>query len=109
MGYVIGGIEKETDGDGYLKEPDFSDEAARVIAAAEGIELGDDHWKVIGYLRERYREDGHTPNFRTMVKDLQAVLPGCDSKSLYDLFPLGPAKQGAKVAALPQPFGKGGY
>ena len=30
-------------------------------------------------------------------------------KSLYDLFPLGPAKQGAKVAALPQPYGKGGY
>ncbi len=109
MSYVIGGVEKETDGDGYLKEPDYSDEAVQVIAAAEGVALTDDHWKVVNYLRDQYREHGHTPNFRAMTKDLQEVLPGCDSKSLYDLFPLGPAKQGAKVAGLPQPYGKGGY
>ncbi len=109
MGYVIAGVEKETDADGYLTEADFSDEAVEVIARAEGITLSDDHWKVVNWLRERYREDGHTPNFRNMVKGLQEVLPGCDSNSLYELFPLGPAKQGAKVAALPQPYGKGGY
>lgn len=109
MTYVIAGVERETDADGYLKEPDFGDEAVRVIAASEGIELTDDHWKVVTYLRDKYREEGHTPNFRSMVKELQDVLPGCDSKSLYDLFPLGPAKQGAKIAALPQPYGKGGY
>ena len=109
MGYVIGGIEKETDADGYLKEADYSEEAVQVIAAAEGIVLGEDHWKVINYLRDQYREHGHTPNFRNMVKDLQEVLPGCDSKSLYDLFPMGPAKQGCKVGGLPQPYGKGGY
>jgi len=109
MSYVICGVEKETDADGYLKEPDFSDEAVQAIAAAEGIGLGEDHWKVINYLRGKYREDGHTPSFRNMMKDLQEVLPGCDSKSLYDLFPLGPAKQGARIAALPQPYGKGGY
>ena len=77
MGYVIGGIEKETDADGYLMEADFSDEAVQVIAAAEGIALTDDHWKVVNYLRDQYRERGHTPNFRNMVKDLQEVLPGC--------------------------------
>ena len=43
------------------------------------------------------------------LKGLEDVLPGCDSKSLYDLFPVGPAKQAAKVAGLPQPLGKGGY
>jgi tRNA 2-thiouridine synthesizing protein E len=109
MGYVIGGIEKETDADGYLKEPDFSEEAVRVIALADGITLTEDHWKVVNYLRDEYREHGHTPNFRNMVKGLQEALPGCDSKALYDLFPLGPAKQGCKVAGLPQPYGKGGY
>ena len=109
MGYVIGGIEKETDADGYLKEPDYSEEAVQVIAAADGIALTDDHWKVVGFLRDQYRDHGHTPNFRTMVKELQDTLPGCDSKCLYDLFPMGPAKQGCKVAGLPQPYGKGGY
>ncbi|HSQ73127.1 MAG TPA: TusE/DsrC/DsvC family sulfur relay protein [Rubrivivax sp.] len=109
MGYVVNGTELETDDQGYLLEPDYSDDAVRVIAAAEGIELGDNHWKVVQYLRDEYREHGHTPNFRNMLKGMAAIIPGCESKTLYDLFPLGPAKQGAKVAGLPQPLGKGGY
>ncbi|HET9821414.1 MAG TPA: TusE/DsrC/DsvC family sulfur relay protein [Burkholderiaceae bacterium] len=110
MGYVVNGTELETDDEGYLLEPDFGEEVVRVIAAAEGITLTEDHWKVVEYLREEYRENGHTPNFRNMLKGLsEEVLPGCDSKALYELFPVGPAKQGAKVAGLPQPLGKGGY
>lgn len=109
MGYPIDGTELETDEQGYLLEADYRDEVVRVIAAAEGIALTDDHWKVIGYLRDQFREHGHTPNFRNMLKGLAEVMPGVDSKALYDLFPLGPAKQGAKVAGLPQPLGKGGY
>ena len=109
MPYTVNGIDLETDDQGYLLEPDGSDEVVRVIAAAEGLTLTDEHWKVIGYLRDAYRENGHTPNFRAMLKGLEDVLPGCDSKSLYALFPVGPAKQGVKVAGLPQPLGKGGY
>lgn len=109
MSYTVNGEELATDGDGYLLEPDERDEVAEVIAAAEGITLTEDHWTVIRYLRDEYREHGHTPNFRAMLKGLEEVLPGCDSKSLYALFPIGPAKQGAKLAGLPQPLGKGGY
>jgi tRNA 2-thiouridine synthesizing protein E len=109
MGYVVNGTELETDEQGYLLEPDYSDDAVQAIAAAEGITLNDDHWKVVNYLRDQYREHGHTPNFRNMLKGMAEIIPGCDSKALYDLFPLGPAKQGAKVAGLPQPLGKGGY
>jgi tRNA 2-thiouridine synthesizing protein E len=109
MGHVVNGTDLETDEQGYLLEPDYSDDAVRVIAAAEGITLNDDHWKVVSYLRDQYREHGHTPNFRNMLKGMAEIIPGCDSKALYDLFPLGPAKQGAKVAGLPQPLGKGGY
>jgi tRNA 2-thiouridine synthesizing protein E len=110
MAYVINGVEKETNDEGYLLEPDYSDEAAQVIAAAEGIALTEDHLKVIAYMRDQYREHGHTPNFRNMLKDIaQDVLPGIDSKGLYDLFPIGPAKQAAKIAGLPQPYGKAGY
>ena len=109
MPHTVDGVTLDTDGDGYLLEPEYGDEVVKVIAAAEGITLTDDHWKVIAYLRDEYREQGHTPNFRNMLKGLAGVLPGCDSKSLYELFPTGPAKQGAKVAGLPQPLGKGGY
>lgn len=109
MSYTVNGRELETDQEGYLLEADYDDDVVPVIAAAENITLTDDHWKVIRYLRDEYREHGHTPNFRNMLKGLAEVMPGCDSKSLYDLFPTGPAKQGAKVAGLPQPLGKGGY
>lgn len=109
MPYTVNGSELDTDEQGYLLEPDYSDEVVLVIAAAEGLALTDDHWKVVSYLRDEFREHGHTPNFRNMLKGMAAHIPGCESKTLYDLFPLGPAKQGAKVAGLPQPLGKGGY
>lgn len=109
MGYNINGVEYETDDLGYLLEPIFDDEAVRVIAAAENIELTEAHWEVVNYLRDQYREEGATPNFRSMLKGMSEIRPGVDSKYLYDLFPVGPAKQGPKVAGLPQPLGKGGY
>ena len=112
MAYTINGEEKETDANGYLLEPDYSEEAVQVIAAADGIALTEDHWKVVNYLRDRYREDGHTPNLRNLVKGLQDedILPEADSKLLFDLFPDGgAAKQGCRVAGLPQPAGKAGY
>ncbi len=109
MSYIVEGTELATDADGYLLEPDYRDETVRAIAAAEGIALTDAHWQIINYMRDQYREHGHTPNFRNMLKDVQAFMPDVDSKSLYDLFPVGPAKQAAKVAGLPQPYGKGGY
>ena len=109
MGYVADGVELEVDEQGFLLEPNYGGQVVKVIAAAEGIELTDAHWEVVNFLREEYKANGHTPNFRNMLKGMQAIRPGADSKTLYDLFPLGPAKQGAKVAGLPQPKGKGGY
>lgn len=109
MAYLVDGESIESDEQGFLLQPDYRDQAVKAIAAGEGIDLTEAHWTVVRYLREQYREHGHTPNFRAMLKDLTQLLPGCDSKSLYDLFPIGPAKQGAKVAGLPQPLGKGGY
>lgn len=109
MAYNINGVELETDAEGYLLEPDFSEEAAQVIAQADDITLTEAHWEVINFMRDQYRENGHTPNFRNMLKGFSEIHPGVDSKYLYDLFPLGPAKQAAKVAGLPQPLGKGGY
>lgn len=112
MSYVINGVEKETDSYNYLLEPDFSDEAVQIIAAADNIQLTDDHMKVINFLREKYKEDGHTPNLRNLIKGLQdeGDMPNADSALLFELFPDGgAAKQGCRVAGLPQPKGKGGY
>lgn len=109
MAYVISGVEYPTDDEGYLLEPNFEDETVAVIAAAENIALTPTHWLIVQYMREEYREHGQTPNFRAMLKDVQEFMPEVDSKFLYDLFPMGPAKQAAKISGLPRPFGKGGY
>lgn len=112
MGYIINGEEKETDDDGFLLEADFSEEAVDDIAAAQGLTLTDEHRAVINYLREKYKEEGHTPNLRNLIKGLQddGVLADASSNKLFDLFPDGgAAKQGVKIAGLPKPFGKGGY
>lgn len=109
MAYEIDGGSLECDEEGYLLEASYSDAVPPAIASAEGIALTDDHWVVINYLREQFREHGQTPNYRSMLKDLTELMPHHDSKTLYDLFPGGPAKQGVRVAGLPKPFGKGGY
>lgn len=109
MNYEVNGALLEADEEGYLLEANFDDEASAAIARAEGIALTDDHRAVIGYLREQYREHGQTPNYRNMLKNLVELLPHHDSKTLYDLFPGGPAKQGVRLAGLPKPYGKGGY
>ena len=109
MGYTVNGRELETDAEGYLLEADYSDEVVDAIAATEQIALTPRHREVVEYMRNEYRENGHTPNFRNMLKGVSEFWPDVDSKSLYDLFPIGPAKQAAKVAGLPQPLGKGGY
>jgi TusE/DsrC/DsvC family sulfur relay protein len=110
MGYLINGTQVDADDEGFLLEADFSREASEAIAQAEGIALTDEHWLVIDYLREKFRDDGQTPNFRNMVKDFEQDHPGTDWKSrLYDLFPNQPARQGVRVAGLTKPFGKGGY
>lgn len=112
MGYVINGEERETDEDGYLVEADLSEEAMNAIAAEQGVALTDEHRAVIGYLREKYKEEGHTPNLRNLIKGLQddGILADASSNKLFELFPDGgAAKQGVKIAGLPKPFGKGGY
>ncbi len=109
MGILINGTEHDTDDEGYLLEAQLGEDVPGQIAAAEGLTLTEAHWTVIGYLREAWRESGHTPNFRTLLKELAAIDPALDNKALYDLFPMGPAKQGTRIAGLPKPFGKGGY
>ena len=112
MGYIINGVEKETNDDGYLLEPDYSDEAVNVIAEACGITMTEQHWKVVRYLREKYKEEGHTPNLRNLIKGLQEEgdMPEADSALMFELFPDGgAAKEGCKVGGLPQPKGKAGY
>nr|WP_220736504.1 TusE/DsrC/DsvC family sulfur relay protein [Shewanella sp. c952] len=96
----------ETDHQGYLKVvSDWSPELALIIAKEEEIELTDAHWEVINFVRNFYLEFKTSPAIRVLVKAIGQSL-GADkgnSKYLYTLFPVGPAKQATKIAGLPKP------
>lgn len=96
----------ETDHQGYLKVvSDWSPELALIIAKEEEIDLTDAHWEVINFVRNFYLEFKTSPAIRVLVKAIGQSL-GADkgnSKYLYTLFPVGPAKQATKIAGLPKP------
>ena len=95
-----------TDPQGYLKQvSDWTPELAPVIAAAEEIGLTEAHWEVVNFVRNFYLEYKTSPAIRVLVKAIgQALGPEKgNSKYLYTLFPMGPAKQATKIAGLPKP------
>ena len=94
------------DPEGYLKEVnDWNELVAQSIALEEDIELSDEHWQVIHYIRDFYFEFQTSPSIRPLVKYLAKMLPEGKGNSLYlqVLFPDGPAKQATKIAGLPKP------
>ena len=102
MMYSVNGVELEADDQGYLLEAVFDDEAVRVIAAAENIVLTDAHWEVINYLRDQYREEGATPNFRLFYQRLArsrtvCVDPFCRCHQTMNNFGFGPAPVDKRV------------
>ena len=100
MGYLVQGVELETDADGYLLEANFTDEVVEAIAADEGVALTPEHWEVIRYLRDEYQENGHSAEFPEYAQGLPGDSPGGRRRVPYDLFPLGPASRAPEVAGL---------
>ena len=94
-------VKIDLDEDGFLKRPeDWSRKVAEYFAKLENIELTEDHWKVINYLREYYQKFGIAPMIRKLCKET-----GYPLKEIYELFPSGPAKGACKVAGLAKPTG----
>ncbi|HUY81852.1 MAG TPA: TusE/DsrC/DsvC family sulfur relay protein [Acidobacteriaceae bacterium] len=92
----------ELDADGNLaNRSDWNEDLARELAAQEGIpELTPQHWTVIHFMRDVFEKEGDAPSIRRLTKE-----SGVDTKTLYHLFPKGPAKRAAKIAGLPKPKG----
>ncbi len=112
MPYEFEGRTIETTANGYLAEQnDWSEALAAHIAAAEQITLTDRHWDLINYLRDEFFNNSQTqPNTRTIMKAMAEKWgEKIDQRALYDLFPLDPSKQGARIAGLPESRRKGGY
>ncbi|MEK6748017.1 MAG: TusE/DsrC/DsvC family sulfur relay protein [Pseudomonadota bacterium] len=104
----VAGKMMETDEEGYLLNlAEWTEDAAKVLAAAENVNMTDAHWEVINFLREYYDEYQIAPAVRVLTKAIGKKLgpEKGNSKYLYELFPYGPAKQACKIAGLPKPTG----
>ena len=94
------------DEDGHLANAEgWSEAVANAFAREAGVELGEEHWQVIGVVRRFYAETGVSPSMRPLVKLLRER--GCrqlaSSIALLRLFPGSAATLAAKIAGLPRP------
>ncbi|MDP6343805.1 MAG: TusE/DsrC/DsvC family sulfur relay protein [Alphaproteobacteria bacterium] len=108
MSYQLHGSTFESDEEGYITDISlWNEELADLIAQDEDIEMTDDHWEVVNFLREYYEEYQIAPAIRVLTKAIKKKLGPEKGNSgyLYELFPYGPAKQACKIAGLPKPTG----
>jgi len=108
MSYEYDGQTIEADEEGYLIDLSiWSRELAELIAKNEDIEMTEDHWEVIDFLRQYYEDFQIAPAVRVLTKAVKKKLGAekGNSKYLYELFPYGPGKQACKIAGLPKPTG----
>ena len=108
MAYNVAGNTYETDEEGYLLDLSaWNKEVAAAIAQAEQVNMTDEHWEVVNFLRDYYNEYQIAPAIRVLTKAMKEKFgpEKGNNKYLYDLFHYGPAKQACKIAGLPKPTG----
>lgn len=100
----VDGREVLTDPEGYLLDmDDWSEGFARAEAEREGLELTEEHWQVIWFIRQYYEEHGVQAQVRDMVRHFREVWgpQKGNSRYLHDIFPMGgPQKQGNRLAGI---------
>ena len=97
-----GGQIYEVDGDGFLHDPSlWNEDVARLFATTDGTgELSEEHWAVVNFIREHWKEHDLAPMVRKICQHT-----GLRLKQIYELFPMGPAKGACRIAGLPKPDG----
>lgn len=104
MGRKLADLER--DSEGYLKnQGDWDPEIAGELAAEDSLVLTEEHWELIRFEREFYRQFNTTPAIRMLTRAVREKFGKDKGSSIYlhKMFPGGPAKQLAKIAGLPKP------
>ncbi|RBP21989.1 tRNA 2-thiouridine synthesizing protein E [Marinobacter pelagius] len=97
----------ERNNEGFLEDAwAWTPEVAEVIAAEDAIELSENHWEIIEFLREFYKQhEVSPPSNRLFVKAVKEAFGEEKGNSIYlmQLFPGTPAKTACRIAGLPRP------
>ncbi|WP_371185123.1 TusE/DsrC/DsvC family sulfur relay protein [Thalassotalea maritima] len=106
MAIEFNGTSYETDKQGYLLDyTQWQEEMAPLLAADDNIELTDDHWEVVRFVRNFYLQYKTSPAIRALINAMKEEFgeDKANSRYLHRLFPKGAAKQATKIAGLPKP------
>jgi len=104
----VDGKSYELDDDGYLVDwQQWNENIATKMAKDEGIELTEEHWEIIKFLRDYFQKYQIAPMIKILTKEIGKTMgkEKGNTKYLYQLYPAGPAKQACKYAGLPKPTG----
>lgn len=96
-------MEIKTDVEGYLEEPeDWNADVAQELARREGIDLTDEHWLVIAFMRDYLAQHRVAPDVRFVIRHLKDE-KGAGRNRVFELFPYGYVQQACKIAGMKRP------
>ena len=94
----------DMDEEGYLVDPStWNEEVANIFATKENIQLTEDHWDAICFMRQYYLERQVAPDVRHVTKHLAQRLGPGSRNIVFELFPYGYVKQACKIAGMKRP------
>lgn len=99
-------ISLETCSEGFLLDPtEWDPEVAEELARRAGLELTEEHWQILKFMRDYYDEHKVAADARFVIKYLAEDLgKGRKARSeLYRLFPYGYMQQACKIAGMRRP------
>ncbi|TCK17644.1 tRNA 2-thiouridine synthesizing protein E [Thiogranum longum] len=107
MTLEVNGTEVSLDNEGFLLYPEEWDmQVANALATRERIDMSDDHWTVVYFVRGYFEERQTVPEARHALKALREKLgkEKASRKFLYSLFPYGYGQQACKIAGMRKPL-----
>ncbi len=93
----------ELDAEGYLTDPAaWTEDWARKTAKELNIELTEDHWEALRFMRAFMEEHQVPPDARFVMRHLSETR-GAGRNRLFELFPYGYVGQACKLAGMRKP------
>ncbi len=93
-----------TDQEGYIQDMNqWSEKFAVALGKKEGLQLTQEHWEVIRFIREAFARHQVQPQVRDMIRHFREAWgpERGNNHYLHDLFPNGgPQKQGNRLAGI---------
>jgi TusE/DsrC/DsvC family sulfur relay protein len=92
------GITLKTSEQGYLENlNEWNKEVGTEIAAEESIQMTDNHWKVVDYIQDQFKQEVPLTIRRVGKSGVVSI------KEFYALFPEGPLKKASRISGIPKP------